>query len=405
MNRQIMMTLTLAALTAAGTATLAGAQSFSVQTIMSGLSNPRGLAFAPDGSLYVTEAGVGGFGPSFEDGAGVTVSYGETGGLSRWLNGSQTRLINNLPSVADRANGAPGGGSGGLTGITFAPNGTAYGVINFGGEFDQRGGLIAAGATKAAQLGTVVQFDFGTNSFTSVADITAYAKANNLQGPTQTGRPESNPYGLTALKGGGVAVVDAGGNFVAITNSANQVISHVKLPNYPNLTFNPNNPATGGPTYQAVPTSIVEGPDGTLYVSELGGYPFTVGGEHITMIKNGVITGRLNGFTNLMDVEYLEGNLYALQLDTNGLTGARGPGPGQLLKINPLTGVSTLLYNGLSFPGGLAIGADHAFYVTNNSVAPGFGSVIRIQEVPEPGTFALVFGMLGGAAFVLRRRK
>ena len=31
-----------------------------ITTVMSGLDNPRGLAFAPDGGLYVVEAGRGG---------------------------------------------------------------------------------------------------------------------------------------------------------------------------------------------------------------------------------------------------------------------------------------------------------------------------------------------------------
>jgi glucose/arabinose dehydrogenase len=36
-----------------------------VRTLATGLDNPRGLAFAPDGALYVTEAGRGGGGPCF----------------------------------------------------------------------------------------------------------------------------------------------------------------------------------------------------------------------------------------------------------------------------------------------------------------------------------------------------
>jgi glucose/arabinose dehydrogenase len=34
----------------------------SVSVVADGLDNPRGLNFAPDGSLYVTESGVGGDG-------------------------------------------------------------------------------------------------------------------------------------------------------------------------------------------------------------------------------------------------------------------------------------------------------------------------------------------------------
>ena len=44
----------------------AHAEAQSVDTIASGLSNPRGIAFAPNGELFVVEMGVGGQGPCIE---------------------------------------------------------------------------------------------------------------------------------------------------------------------------------------------------------------------------------------------------------------------------------------------------------------------------------------------------
>ena len=43
---------------------VAGAAAASVTTVMTGLDNPRGLAFGPEGALYVAEAGRGGAGPA-----------------------------------------------------------------------------------------------------------------------------------------------------------------------------------------------------------------------------------------------------------------------------------------------------------------------------------------------------
>src|SRR5262245_12261378 len=60
--------------------------SASVRVVMSGLASPRGLAFGPQGALYVAEAGRGGAGleDPFCFGAGdSSFCYGPTGAVSR----------------------------------------------------------------------------------------------------------------------------------------------------------------------------------------------------------------------------------------------------------------------------------------------------------------------------------
>src|SRR5687768_2201154 len=51
------------------------------EIVMSGLDNPRGLAFGPDGALYVAEAGRGGAGPCFVA-AFAANCYGPSGAIS-----------------------------------------------------------------------------------------------------------------------------------------------------------------------------------------------------------------------------------------------------------------------------------------------------------------------------------
>ena len=74
--------------------------------VMTGLHNPRGLAFDNHGSLYVAEAGQGGSAPCAVFSDGMTKCYGPTGRISRLKNGVQAVVADGLPS------NAPAGGNG-----------------------------------------------------------------------------------------------------------------------------------------------------------------------------------------------------------------------------------------------------------------------------------------------------
>ena len=67
--------------------------------VMSGLDNPRGLAFGPEGGLYVAEAGRGGPGPC-EVIRGELQCVGDSGAVSRLWGGTQERIATGLPSYA-----------------------------------------------------------------------------------------------------------------------------------------------------------------------------------------------------------------------------------------------------------------------------------------------------------------
>ncbi len=50
---------------------------------------------------------------------------------------------------------------------------------------------------------------------------------------------------------------------------------------------------------------------------------------------------------------------------------------------------TTIASQGLSFPTGLTIGPDGAFYVSNMGSAAGSGQVLRLAQVPEPSSSVL----------------
>src|SRR5438876_636273 len=92
----LVVTLAVALTSASG----AGATTTSV--VMSGLDNPRGLAFGPEGALYVAEAGRGGSGPCIVL-RGAPQCYGPTGAVSRLWRGKQERVATGLPSYGSAA--------------------------------------------------------------------------------------------------------------------------------------------------------------------------------------------------------------------------------------------------------------------------------------------------------------
>ena len=77
----------------------AGANGSPWRVIASGLDSPRGLGFAPNGTLYVAEAGVGGSGPCVPHPLGQ-ICYGATGAVTQVKQGQQTRVLTGLPSFA-----------------------------------------------------------------------------------------------------------------------------------------------------------------------------------------------------------------------------------------------------------------------------------------------------------------
>lgn len=330
--------------------------------VMTKLANPRGLAWGPEGELYVAEAGRGGTGPCFIV-LQQTVCYGPTGAVSRLFNGEQERLISDLPSWVITSNGS--GQAEGPNSISVHGYGGAY--VTTGLEADPkerddpakpelRGfGRLVHVLPPSLTLGHGVPRSGRTWEF--VADLGEFESESN----PDCGDIDSNPFGVLA-DAGGVIVADAGAN-AFVRRAANGELSTFAA--FSNNTTVPGPGCPPAATRDFVPTSITIGPDGAYYLGHLNGLKILAGSSNVwRMERGGEPEIFRSGFTWIISLAFdPNGNLYVLQY-SDGPTTAD---PGSLIRVTP-DGVATKVVTGLQHPGGVAVDSDGAVYI---SMVPG----------------------------------
>jgi hypothetical protein len=350
-----------------------GSGSGELKVVAEGLNNPRGIGIGPDGALYVAESGSGGSGkciPSPEGGA--PSCFGRTGSVTRITRHSQRRVLTGLPSVAEKGGVAAAGpvdlGFSGWTGYLL--------VGNPGGGAATRKAL----GPGAGRFGKLLKVDL--HGIRSVADFPRFEDANNPDdgAGAQPGLEiDSNPNGLL-VRHGARYVADAGGNDLLKVDHKGRISVVAVFPTQ--LSPNPGIPDLPDELEtQAVPTSVVKGPDGAYYVGQLTGFPFPPGGANVWRVKPGHDPEVFEGdFTNIIDIAFdKRGRLYVLEIATDGLLNApEGELPmGRLVRVNKDGSRTTLASKGLNAPGGFVLG-HHAAYITNNSILSGAGQVVKV---------------------------
>ena len=328
--------------------------------IATGLNSPRHLAFSPNGDLYVTEAGRGGprpgdqGTPNCEQHPLGLFCFGETGSITRVdEDGPDERVVTGLPSISNGAEPV-GPEALGPADIVFTGNQKFVLSLGLGGSDTFRDGFGSDGAL----LGTLVTGKLKHDGWTLFADVLANEAVNNPDGTDI----DSNPVGIVR-QGESYLVADAGGNAVVRASHKGTFSTVTSLP-----------PTAIGA--DAVPTSIVRGPDGAYYVTQLTGFPFQPGAANIWRVVPGQApTVYASGLTNLTDLAFADdGSLYAVQIAANGLL--NGP-IGSLVRINPGSSQHETIVGDLFAPYGVALRGGSA-YVSTCTVCTGGGEVVKI---------------------------
>lgn len=333
------------------------------KVVASGLNNPRHIRWA-DGALYVAESGVGGTGPCITAGEGVNC-YGTSGSITRIKKGGQARVVTGLPSIAGEGGvSATGPSDVSVRGRNFKV------VIGLGADPAARAQLPRLGQ----KMATLSKGRFGRSGLSVVADLGRYEAKKNPDGK----QIDTNPVALLS-KGRRDVAVDAGGNSLLSVQRHRGIRTLATFPtvDVPAPPFLGLPPGTLIPM-DAVPTAAAYGPDGALYVSQLTGFPFPVGGASIWRVAPGKApTKYATGLTNVTDLAFgRDGSLYAVQIADAGLLGAP---VGSVVRIPRGGGAShSTLVGQLNSPYGIAL-HDGSAYVTTCSTCAGGGEVLRVS--------------------------
>jgi hypothetical protein len=343
---------------------LSARSAWSVSLVASGLDSPRGLAFAPNGTLYLAEGGHGG--DACNPSPRGPLCIGTTSRISRvdTTSGSVTPVVSGLFSVSTGTDGITGvddvAASGGkliavMTGFpqqfaSFACSGQPTDCSSsLAAARDQAGDLITF--TPGGTRKTIA--NVGTDDFTWSLTHTSFTRSP----------PNSNPYGVFGVPAGAY-VADAGTNVLTFVkaNGDHTIISVDPLP------------AAGGFPGDGVPTCVTV-VRGNLYAADLAGRLWKRNGSFTpTQVTAG--TNLIHHVTGCASDK--SGDIFLV--DMWGTPGPPIPaGPASVANTGSVVelrkdGTATTIASGLDFPNGIAIAKDGSLYVTTKSICTAQGT-------------------------------
>jgi hypothetical protein len=305
----------------------------------SGLNNPRGLKFGPDGNLYVAEGGTGGSNSSTGCEQVVPPVGPYTGSdngarISRIdHNGMRTTWVDNLPSSQTSAD--QGSLVSGVGDVAFIGN-TMYAIL--------AGAGCSHGVPSVPNAVIKINHD---KTWDIVANLSEFQMANPVMHPAPGDfEPDGTWYSMINVGGALYAVEPNHGELDKISLNGN--ISRVI-----------DISATQG---HIVPTAQVFY-HGNFYVGNLSVFPAVPGISSIYKITpGGDISVYATGFNAVLGIAFDQlGGMYVLENFTNNPFPT--PGTGDIVRIDP-SGSRQVIVSGLNFPTAMTFGPDGKLYVS-----------------------------------------
>jgi len=303
--------------------------------MVTGLNQPRGLAFDADGNLYIADPGVGGdFVFEATDEFGGPMGTGATSQLLMVApDGTQSVVIPHLASA-----GAEGETSG-LNRIQITEDSIWL--------------LFGQAAPFQPFTNAVVTLDRETFRVKHYIDLFTYEALYN---PDGTEEVYSNPHDMLITDNGLVYIIDTGANTLFTWTEADG------LQVFQTWSDNP------------VPTGVDVASDGTLWVSFLGQHIAPGAGRVDHIALDGTLIASYTGLTAVTDVLVADdGNVYAVQMAT--IFGEEMPDfeSGVVVRLeadNTTTAIMEGLYTPYALaqaPNGTIVVSTHSAFAESNS--------------------------------------